>query len=100
MKVNDRLIEDLIFNRFQLTSRFTQDSPVYPDVWLDYYNNAANLATHRADLILVPARVRGEVRLFVSRWDNPRPEVEVTSLDIVSKMTRSGPILIALTVEP
>lgn len=64
MKVNDRLIEDLIFNRFQRTSRFTQDSPVYPDVWLDYYNNADNLATHRADLIFVPHRKATAAELF------------------------------------
>jgi hypothetical protein len=40
------------------------------------------------------------VRLFKSTWVNPRPEVEIRSLDFVSAMSSSAPFLIALTAEP
>ena len=39
-------------------------------------------------------------RVYLSTWENPRPEIEVTTLDFVSAMTRSAPFLIALTAEP
>jgi hypothetical protein len=38
-------------------------------------------------------------RLYKSSWDNPRPEVEVATLDFVSAMTDCHPFLIAITVE-
>jgi hypothetical protein len=40
------------------------------------------------------------VRLFRSTRENPRPEVEVESVDFVSDMAGAAPFLIALTVEP
>jgi hypothetical protein len=40
-----------------------------------------------------------EFRLFKRTWDNPRPEVEVESIDFTSAETRCGPFLIAMTVE-
>jgi hypothetical protein len=45
---------------------------------------------------------RGNVGLIVlSRtwWDNPRPDVEITHLDYVSRMTTAAPFLIAITAE-
>jgi hypothetical protein len=39
------------------------------------------------------------LRLYVTTWDNPRPEAEVTTLDYGSRMTQCAPFLIALTVE-
>jgi len=39
------------------------------------------------------------LRLYLTTYENPRPEVEVVSLDIVSKMTRAAPFMVALTVE-
>jgi len=39
-------------------------------------------------------------RVYMSTWENPRPDIEVTSLDFVSAPTRSDPFLIALTAEP
>lgn len=39
------------------------------------------------------------LRLFKRTWDNPRPEVEVESLDFTSTVTRCAPFLIALTLE-
>ena len=39
------------------------------------------------------------LRLYQTCWTNPRPEVEVRTVDFVSAMTGSAPFLIALTVE-
>jgi len=38
-------------------------------------------------------------RLYKATFLNPKPELEVVSLDYVSKVTRCGPFLLALTVE-
>ena len=38
-------------------------------------------------------------RLFQCRWENPKPEVEVLTVDFVSAMTDCFPFLIAITVE-
>ena len=38
-------------------------------------------------------------RLFQCRWENPKPEVEVLSVDFVSAMTDCFPFLIAITSE-
>ncbi|HEY5913203.1 MAG TPA: protein kinase [Verrucomicrobiae bacterium] len=40
-----------------------------------------------------------EVRLYLSSWENPRPEVAVTSLDLVSRLTDSAPFFLGITVE-
>ena len=40
------------------------------------------------------------IQLFITMWKNPRPGVEISSLDYVSKMTQAGPFLVAITVEP
>jgi hypothetical protein len=40
------------------------------------------------------------LRLYVSSWDNPRPEAQLATLDYVSAMTDSAPFLIAITVVP
>ena len=39
------------------------------------------------------------LRLYQRTWDNPLPEAEVTRLDFVSKMAKSAPFLIAITLE-
>jgi len=39
-------------------------------------------------------------RVYLSTWDNPRPDVELTSFDFVSLLTKCGPFLVALTAEP
>jgi len=41
----------------------------------------------------------GDLRLCKRTWDNPRPEVEVESIDFTSTVTLCAPFLIALTVE-
>jgi eukaryotic-like serine/threonine-protein kinase len=40
------------------------------------------------------------VRLFRTTWKNPKPEVQVTTIDFISNLTDCAPILIALTAEP
>jgi hypothetical protein len=37
--------------------------------------------------------------IYLTSWDNPLPEVEVTHLDYTSTMSASAPFLIAITVE-
>lgn len=39
------------------------------------------------------------VRLYKLTWTNPRPEVEIKSLDLESTMTQSAPFVVAITVE-
>jgi hypothetical protein len=39
------------------------------------------------------------LRIYQTCWTNPRPEVEVRTVDFVSAMTGSAPFLIALTAE-
>lgn len=39
------------------------------------------------------------LRLFLSTWDNPHPETEIASIDYVSTLTYSAPLLVAISVE-
>jgi len=39
-------------------------------------------------------------RLFKYTWQNPLPSVEITTIDIVSSLSYSGPFLVAITIEP
>ena len=41
----------------------------------------------------------GQVRLFQTSWENPLPEVEVESIDLVSAMSFYPTFLVAITVE-
>lgn len=54
--MNKKDIEQLFFKQLTTNNRFTQDSPVYPDVWLEYFNKATEKGDKRADLILTPHR--------------------------------------------
>jgi len=47
----------------------------------------------------VSERYEAKVRLFLSTFENPKPEVEVVSVDFVSKLTPFAPFLVAMTVE-
>lgn len=40
-----------------------------------------------------------KVRLFITSWDNPNPEAEITAIDYCSEMAYSSPFLIAITLE-
>jgi len=48
----------------------------------------------------VAQRQGATLRLYLTTYDNPRPDVEVTSIDLISKMTTAAPFLVAMTVEP
>lgn len=52
--------ENIIFKRNLNNYRYTQDSPIYPNVWMEYLKLAQkkdkNLQEHRIDLILTPHR--------------------------------------------
>jgi len=40
------------------------------------------------------------LQVFKSTWDNPRPDIEIETIDFVSRMTRAAPFLVAITAEP
>ena len=40
------------------------------------------------------------VQLFMSTWDNPRPEVMIETIDFVSNNAKAAPFLVAITAEP
>jgi len=48
----------------------------------------------------VADRYHATVRLFLRTYENPHPDVEVVSIDFVSKLTAAAPFLVAMTVEP
>lgn len=39
-----------------------------------------------------------KTRLLKYSWDNPLPEVEISTIDFVSSMTEAGPFLVAVTI--
>jgi WD40 repeat protein/serine/threonine protein kinase len=43
---------------------------------------------------------KGSRRVYLSTWENLRPDAEVTTIDFISSMTKCGPFLIAVTAEP
>jgi eukaryotic-like serine/threonine-protein kinase len=45
-------------------------------------------------------RSNGSLRLYLMTCRNPRPDVEIKSIDFVSTMTKCAPFLIAITAEP
>ena len=72
MIINPGLIESLIFKRFQQTLRFTQDSPIFPDVWLAYFEQRGDLKQSRVDLILSPHKNSSASQLFTALSHNLR----------------------------
>jgi hypothetical protein len=39
------------------------------------------------------------VRLYKSTWENPRPDADIASIDLISAQAASAPFLLAITVE-
>lgn len=66
MAISREQFQHILFNGTNNNTRFTQDSPIYPDVWLEYYDNRRQLATYRADLILMPHRASNAAELFLT----------------------------------
>jgi hypothetical protein len=46
------------------------------------------------------SRYDAKIRLFLSTFENPRPNEEVVSVDFISKQTPFAPFLVAMTIEP
>jgi tetratricopeptide (TPR) repeat protein/tRNA A-37 threonylcarbamoyl transferase component Bud32 len=71
----------------------------------DWWHVPVHRAVTRAAVAWTGSCVATEVqsdwflRLFMRTYDNPRPEVEVESVDFLSDQTRCAPFLIALTLE-
>jgi len=64
MNITLEMIERLIFTTSQHIARFTQDSPVYPDVWLAYFEGRKRIDTYRLDVILTPHKESSAAELF------------------------------------
>ena len=64
MKISNQVIERIIFRQYKEAPRFTQDSPVYPDVWLVYFDHIHELKDYRQDLILTPHFKSNAAELF------------------------------------
>jgi len=45
-------------------------------------------------------RFNQKARLFKYTWENPLPYMEITTIDIISSLSYSGPFLIAITIQP
>src|SRR6187551_1981228 len=63
MAISKEQFERLIFEQDSQAVRFTQDSPVYPDVWKEYFEHSSN-TNYRADLILTPHKDSSAAELF------------------------------------
>jgi subtilisin family serine protease len=106
MILDARLIEMLIFKKHQQTQRFTQDSPVYPDVWLDYFEHRQELRTYRADLIFTPHVKSSAAELFqalvnlngkgIAVHDILDWEIATNGETVVAKLTLEELVTIAL----
>jgi WD40 repeat protein len=48
---------------------------------------------------LSAASATEKVRLFRTTYENPRPEIDVVSVNFISKKTQSAPFLLAMTIE-
>ena len=106
MIINPGLIESLIFKKFQQTLRFTQDSPVFPDVWLAYFEQRKQLKKSRVDLILTPHKNSSASELFTALSHNllrqEKPEetngwqLATSGESVVACLTFEELILVAL----
>ena len=39
------------------------------------------------------------IPLFLTAWDNPRPDKKVVSIDLISASSRAAPFCVAMTIE-
>ena len=72
-------------------------------VWWHYPNKSKNIG--RAVLAwtgtnAASAAQNATLRLFKLTWDNPQPENEIRSIDIVSGTSKCAPFVVAITTEP
>jgi hypothetical protein len=65
--------------------------------WFDAKHTDAEVAWEELDRHV--ATQDQNVRLYKFTWQNPRPQVEVLSLDVISAVTNAAPFVVAITVE-
>ena len=70
--------------------QFQEDAKPQTDRGMVVWRGANPSATRQA----------ATLRLYKTTFDNPRPDVEVQSIDFVSRLAKCNPFLIALTLEP
>jgi hypothetical protein len=78
---------------------------VYGENMLDWWVNPAERHVPKAEEVWYGAntatRSRGmRTRLIKFTWENPLPDVEITTIDFASTLTNAAPMLVAITVEP
>jgi WD40 repeat protein/serine/threonine protein kinase len=64
----------------------------------------SNLNVERSTVAWIARRLSAslateKVRLFRTTYENPRPEIDVVSVNFISKKTQSAPFLLAMTIE-
>jgi len=78
---------------------------IYGENMLDWWVNPAEGHVTKAEEVWygsnTATRSRGmQTRLIKFNWENPLPDVEITAIDLMSTLTNSAPMLVAITVEP
>jgi hypothetical protein len=77
----------------QIPIRYGSDVLVWDDA-------GSNGIAHEAKVAWQGTNGTNRIRLYHQRWQNPRPDTEIASLDFISNMGRAAPFLIAVTLEP
>ena len=99
--------DDTEVGRFRLTYEDGEErviSVVYGQDVRDVWNWDRSRATPRGRVVWTgrsPSATKEGVtlRLYLTTWDNPRPEAEVKHIDYISADTAASPVCIAMTVE-
>jgi WD40 repeat protein/tetratricopeptide (TPR) repeat protein len=100
--LNERFGNTIARYRIHYADGQTKEFPVafgqdLDDLYLDRFANPiANLAW-RAPNVTEDNR---DAALYLSTWENPTPEVEISAIDFVSELSEAQPFLLAVTVEP
>jgi hypothetical protein len=83
------------------TDGLSEEAPIlYGDEAGNWWAKPADMQQPGAGVIWQGTNAAKQaVQLFMQSWINPRPDVEITSLDFESRMTRVAPFLIAVTAE-
>ena len=82
--MDESIIETLVFKQYGRNPRFTQDSPIYPDVWLEFFRKLNQLDTARVDLILTPHKQSSASYLLKELLNKLQEITPVNRLEIAS----------------
>jgi len=94
MHISRKQIEQIIFKEFSNHQRFTQDSPIYPDVWLEFFD-VEDIYKDRVDLILSPHRNASAAELFKRLAAGLKQGQEPTYGPNPWEMASSGEVVVA-----